>query len=112
MKDILLRPRKLTIIGFALPYLVIISIAVIIFSLSGTASEKAAKIGLIGSILPLSTAFIGAILVGIGCVKKEKLKVQQKSLVHAFLFGFLWIAIFHYFITIYIFMQKNGVRQR
>ncbi len=105
MKDILLQPRKLTIIGFALPYLVIISIGVIIISISGTSEQKTAKVGFIAGILPLITAFIGAILVGIGSVKKEKLQERRKSLTHVFVFGFLWTAIFHFFITIYVFMQ-------
>lgn len=104
MKGIL-QPKTLKITGFALPYLVIISIGVIIISVPGTPEQKAAKVGFVAGILPLITAFIGAILVGIASVKKEKLQARRKSLTHAFIFGFLWTAIFHFFITIYVFMQ-------
>jgi hypothetical protein len=104
MKGIL-QPKTLKITGFVPPYLVIISIGVIIISISGTPEQKAGKIGFVGGILPLITAFIGAILVGIASVKKEKLQARRKSLIGVFIFGFLWTTIFHFFITIYVFMQ-------
>jgi hypothetical protein len=98
------QPRNLIISGFALPYIVIVCIGVIIISISGTPDEKVSKLGFIG-MLPLFAAFIGALLVGAAKLIKEKSEQQRKSLIHAFLFGFLWTAIFHFFITIYFFMQ-------
>jgi hypothetical protein len=99
------QPQKFTITGFALPYFVIILMAGIIISQPGTADEKTTSIGFVAFILPLIAAFIGAILVGIGSIKKEKIETKRKSLVHAFVFGFLWTAVFHFFITLYLFMQ-------
>jgi succinate dehydrogenase hydrophobic anchor subunit len=66
----------------------------------GTAEEKTDKIGAVALVLPVITAFIGALLVGIGTVKKDKLEALKKSLIHAFIFGFLWTALFHLFITL------------
>jgi hypothetical protein len=97
-------PRKLTIIGFALPYLVIIFIAVIITLAPGTTDEKWSKAGGIAFMLPFIAGLIGAFFVGIGSVEKEKIETKRKSLLHAFIFGFLWAAVFHFFITLYFFM--------
>jgi hypothetical protein len=55
--------------------------------------------------VPLATAFIDAILVGVAGLKKEKMQPRRKSPIHAFIFGFLWTTVFHFFITIYFFMQ-------
>ena len=104
IKDIS-QPQKLTITGFALPYLVIIVSALIITSQPGTTEDKWPKDAFIAVVLPLITAFIGAILIGVGSVKKQITETKKKSLIHAFLFGFIWSAIFHFFITIYFFMQ-------
>src|SRR4030043_892937 len=104
IKDIS-QPQKLTITGFALPYLVIIVIALIKFSQPGSIADKWSEDAFIAFLIPLITAFIGAILVGVGSVKKQITETKKKSLLHAFLFGFIWTAIFHFFITIYFFMQ-------
>ncbi len=104
IKDIS-QPLKLTLTGFALPYLVIIISALMVISQPETTDVKWIKAGLIPFVLPSITAFIGALLVGVGSVKKQITKTGKKSLIQAFLFGFVWTGIFHFFITMYIFMQ-------
>lgn len=95
----------MTITGIALPYLVIIIFAGIIITMPGTADDKTEKITSISFAVPFIAATVGAILVGIGSLQKEKLENKRKSLIHAFLFGFIWTAIFHFFITLYFFMM-------
>jgi hypothetical protein len=99
------QPRQLTIAGLTLPYFVIIMFTGIIILMPGTADEKIAKIGSVAFLVPLITAFVGAMLVGVGSVKKEKTEERGKSVINAFIFGFLWTGIFHFFITLYLFMM-------
>ena len=100
-----LQPRQLTITGLALPYLVITIFAGIIMTVPGTAYDKSGKIATISFVVPFIAAIVGAILVGISRLQKEKLEKKRKSLIHAFLFGAIWTAIFHFFITLYLFMM-------
>ncbi len=99
------QPRQLTVTGLALPYLFIIIFAVIIAIMPGTADQKTNKIGAVAFGLPFIAAAIGAILVGIGSAKEKKLKKEKMSFIHAFLFGFTWTALLHFFITLYLFMM-------
>ncbi len=100
-----LQPRQFTSVGIALPYLVIVIFAGIIMTMPGTADDKTNKIASISFIVPFIAAIIGALLVGIGSLQKEKLEKKRKSFIHAFLFGAIWTAIFHLFITLYLFMM-------
>jgi hypothetical protein len=104
IKDIS-QPQKLTIAGLSLPYLVISLMVVIIISGPRPVDDNWSSVGVLAFVLPLISALVGAVLVGLGNVKKEKLEARRKFLVHAFIFGFLWTSIFHFFITIYFFMQ-------
>lgn len=100
-----LQPRQFTIAGIALPYLVIVIFAGIIMTMPpGTADDKTNKIASLSFVVPFIAAIIGALLVGVGSLQKEKLEKKRKSLIHAFLFGAIWTAIFHIFITLYWFL--------
>jgi hypothetical protein len=100
-----LQPRQFTIAGIALPYLVIVIFAGIIMTMPGTADDKTNNIAWISFVVPFIAAIIGALLVGVGSLQKEKLEKKRKSLIHAFLFGAIWTAIFHFFITLYWFLM-------
>lgn len=95
--------KKLTIAGFVLPFAIIIAIGILIMLLPGKPEDNRNKIGIIAILLPFMAAFLGAVLVGIGIVKREATE-KKKTRIHSFLFGFLWTAIFHFFITICFFM--------
>jgi len=100
------QPRQLTITGLALPYLVIATVVVIILIAPGVIhSRSRAVYAIVAIALTFLTAIVGAVLVGIGSIKQDKLEAKRKSLIHAFLFGFVWTAIFHIFITIYFIMR-------
>ena len=100
------KENKFIVIGFSLPYIIIILVAIMIITLPNqTMDEIGERAGWISLIAPLLASIIGAILVGVHSVNRERITKTGKSLIHAFIFGFLWTSVFHFFITIYLFMQ-------
>jgi RsiW-degrading membrane proteinase PrsW (M82 family) len=102
-----IKSNRLAYIGFILPYIAILVISVFVYLVSHKTIDLKWKtfIGAVALFVPLGVSLLGAVLVGVNTVKHDKIIKSRKATIHGFIFSFFWTAVFHFFITMYFFMQ-------
>jgi len=106
-----LRRNYLAVTGILLPYAAILLIVSVVSLLPyDTADKKWERIGELAILLPLAASFFGTILIGVNSVIRDIQTGSERGRMNSFLFSFLWSAVFHYFVTIYFFMQTIYAR--